>query len=110
MTTDTDTLKELGAVKGQLTAVMAILASQHESTQELLNHHHESTNRRIDDLRAAMTHQAAATDKRIDGVSGRVSVLEANERATAMKAASVGALMGGGMAAMIAALKIKFGG
>ena len=108
--TDHATMQQLAEVKGQLSAVMTMLASQHESTQQLLNHHHSATNQRIDDLRTAMSHQHAATEKRIDGVSGRVTTLEGNERSTAVKTAGVAALMGGGMAALITALKIKFGG
>lgn len=106
---DTATMQQLAEVKGQLSAVMTMLTSQHESTQQLLNHHHTATNRRIDDLRTAMADQQAATDKRIDGVSGRVSTLEGNERSTAMKAAGVSALSGGVVAALIAVLKIKGG-
>ncbi len=104
------TLQQLAEVKGQLSAVMTLLTSQHESTKQLLNHHHTATNQRIDDLRATVTAQIAATEKRIDGVSGRVTTLEGNERSTAIKASAVSALVGGGMGALIAALKIKFGG
>lgn len=103
------TLQQLAEVKGQLSAVMTMLTTQHESTKQLLNHNHNATNQRIDDLRLAMTNQHAATEKRIDSVSSRVSTLESNERGTAIKAAGVSALMGGGVAALIAALKIKFG-
>lgn len=107
---DHATLQQLAEVKGQLAAVMTMLTSQHESTQQLLNHHHSATNQRIDDLRHSMANQHVATEKRIDGVSGRVTTLEGNERSTALKAAATGALMGGGVAALIAALKIKLGG
>ncbi len=84
--TDQATLQQLAEVKGQLSVLMAMLANQHESTQKLLNHHHNATNQRIDDLRDAMADQRVATDKRIDGVSSRVSTLEGNERSTALLA------------------------
>lgn len=104
-----NTMQQLAEVKGQLSAVMTMLTSQHESTQQLLNHHHNATNQRIDDLRHSMATQHAGTEKRIDGVSGRVTVLEGNERATAIKAGSVGAVSGAIVAALIAALKFKGG-
>lgn len=107
---DQTTLQQLAEVKGQLSTVMGMLRTQHESTQHLLTQQHSATNQRIDDLRLAMGTQHAATEKRIDGLSGRVSTLESNERNTALKTAGISALMGGGMAALIAALKIKFGG
>lgn len=109
MTADPATLQQLAEVKGQLSAVMTMLASQHESTKQLLNHHHNATNQRIDDLRTAMTTQHAATEKRIDGLSGRVGILENNERGTAIKAGSVAAVSGGVVAALIALLKFKAG-
>lgn len=107
--TDHATMQQLAEVKGQLSAVMTMLTTQHESTQQLLNHHHSATNQRIDDLRTAMTNANAATDKRIDGVSGRVSTLEGNERSTAIKASAAGALTGGVVAALMTVLKIKGG-
>jgi predicted nucleic acid-binding Zn-ribbon protein len=107
---DETMLSQLAEVKGQLSVVMGMLKTQHESTQQLLTHQHSATNQRIDDLRQAMGTQHAATEKRIDSLSSRVGTLESNERNTALKAAGVSALMGGGMAALIAALKIKFGG
>lgn len=108
--TDHATLQQLSEVKGQLSVVMGMLQTQHESTQLLLNNHHAATNQRIDDLRLAMGNQHLATEKRIDGLSSRVGKLEDNERTTALKTAGISAVAGAGMAALIAALKIKFGG
>lgn len=106
---DAATLQQLAEVKGQLSAVMTMLSSQHESTKQLLNHHHNATNQRIDDLRESMTAHHAATEKRIDGLSGRVGTLESNERATAIKAGGVAFVSGGVVSALIALLKFKTG-
>lgn len=108
--TDHATLQQLAEVKGQLSAVMTMLTSQHESTQQLLNHHHNATNQRIDDLRQAVAIQHAGTEKRIDGLSGRVTTLENNERGTAIKAGGVAAVSGGVVAALLTLVKFKTGG
>lgn len=106
---DETMLAQLSQVKGQLSAVMGMLKTQHESTQQLLTHQHSATNQRIDDLRLAMGTQHAATEKRIDGLSSRVTTLEGNERATALKGAGVAAVSGGVVAALMALLKFKGG-
>jgi len=109
-TKDGEALRQLAEVKGQLTAMTTMLTQQHASTQSMLRQQHESTNQRIDDLRASMDAKHAATDKRVDGAVGRIGTLEANERATAIKAATIGVFTSGVVSAVIAALKIKGGG
>lgn len=107
--TDQATLQQLADVKGQLSAVMTMLTTQHEATKLLIASQHDATNQRIDDLRTSMGIQHAATEKRIDGLSGRVTVLEGNERSTALKAAGVSALTGGLVGVLFSLLKIKTG-
>lgn len=78
-------LAHIGKLEGQL-AVMT----------QLMQQHHESTHQRINDFRHAI-------EGRIDGVDARVMRLESNERNTAIKVASGGALSG---ALATAALKL----
>jgi hypothetical protein len=76
----------LGEVKGQLNTIMALLASQHEAT-----------NRRIDDFRSSI-------EGRLTGHADRIATLEKNERNTAIKTASVGAIAGAASSAAMTAL------
>jgi len=64
-------LAQLAAVQGQLTVIT-----------QLINHHHEATNRRIDDMRGAM-------ETRLSGVETRLGNVEKNERATAVRTAGI---------------------
>ena len=101
------TLAELHAVKGTLAAILQTVNAQHVSTREMLTQQHESTNRRIDDLRTSMTQRNEAIEKRIDGTNSRVGTLEQNERATAIKAATVGAFSGAVTGALVHLLRLK---
>lgn len=73
--------KELAQVQGQLTAITAMIANNHNST-----------NQRIDDLRHSI-------EGRLGGVEGRVGTLEKNERSTAIRVAGIAA----GSSAVVAA-------
>lgn len=66
-------LAQLGEVKGQLNVLSQMIASNHLATHQ-----------RIDDLRHAV-------GQRVDNVEGRVRVLEANERSTAVRVGSIAA-------------------
>ena len=66
-------LTQLGEVKGQLNVLSLMIASNHVATHQ-----------RIDDLRHAI-------GQRVDTVEGRVKVLEANERSTAVRVSSIAA-------------------
>jgi hypothetical protein len=79
---------QLGAIKGQLDTMMT-----------MLQQNHADTNRRIDDLRTSQSERTA-------GLEERVSTLEHNERGTAIKAGTVGAVSGLIAAAAIAAIKL----
>ncbi|MDP9990914.1 hypothetical protein [Variovorax boronicumulans] len=76
MKNDQAVLVELAAVKGQLQMLMLMIQTNHDSTHQ-----------RIDDLRRA-------TEGRIEGLDERLATIERNERSTALKAASGGALSG----------------
>lgn len=77
-------LVELGQVKGQLTAMTAMLQQNHAATQT-----------RIEDLSASVGVQ-------FDDVKKRLATLESNERGTAIRAAGTGALAGAIVAGMLA--------
>ena len=93
---DTDvnaqTLQQLAEVKGQLTNITLLIQNSQTSTHQ-----------RIDDLRTSM-------ETRFDGVEERLSRVEENERATAMRAAGSGAITGAIVAAGIEFLAHKLGG
>jgi hypothetical protein len=89
--TNTQVLVELGQVKGQLTLLL-----------QMMQNNHDSTNKRIDDMRHAV-------EGRLEGVEGRVGVLEKNERGTAIRSSASGALAGAIVAAGIAAIKATTG-
>ncbi|MBK1683424.1 hypothetical protein [Rhodoferax fermentans] len=80
-------LVEMGQVKGQLTAMTALLQQNHLATQT-----------RIEDLSKSVGVQ-------FDDVKSRLTTLEANERGTAIRAAGTGALAGAIVAAGIAAMR-----
>ena len=80
-------LSQLGEVKGQLTQIT-----------QMIQLNHESTHKRIDDLRHS-------NDGRFEGVEGRVGVLEVNERSTAIRAGGSGGIAGGIVAAGIELIK-----
>ncbi len=79
------TLAELAAVKGQLTLIA-----------QMIQHNHDATHQRIDDLRHSI-------EGRISGIDSRVSKLETNERDTAMRTAAVSALSGTVSGALVSA-------
>lgn len=95
-TPDPETLRALGQVQGQLTGI-----------ENLIRESSAGTNRRIDDLKAVM-------DDRFQDHGERISRLENNERATAIKAAAIGATAGaasGVVGQVLSALfKFKTGG
>lgn len=83
----TTLLVEMGQVKGQLTAMTALLQQNHTATQT-----------RIEDL-------SKSVGVRFDGLEKRLATLEENERGTAIRAAGTGALAGAIVAAALAAIK-----
>lgn len=83
----TTLLVEMGQVKGQLTAMTALLQQNHTATQT-----------RIEDL-------SKSVGVRFDGLEKRLATLEENERGTAIRAAGTGALAGAIVAAGLAAIK-----
>lgn len=95
-TPDPDTLRALGQVQGQLTGI-----------ENLIREGNASTNRRIDDLKEAV-------DDRLQDHGDRIARLEHNERATAIKAAAIGAAAGatsGVFGHLVGAIfKFKIGG
>lgn len=95
-TPDPETLRALGQVQGQLTGI-----------ENLIRESSAATNRRIDDLKEAM-------DDRFQDHGERIARLENNERATAIKAAAIGATAGaasGVVSQVLSALfKFKTGG
>ena len=86
---DTTTLAELAAVKGQLSQITSMLQAQHAST-----------NTRIDDLRKSI-------EGRFDSAEKRIGRLEDNERGTAIKTAGISAFSGAVTAALLHLLRIK---
>lgn len=82
---------QLGEVKGQLTAMTQLMLANHQST-----------NQRIDDLKDSI-------NTRLNGHEGRIGTLEKNERNTAIKAGTAGALAGSLAAALIAGVKATLG-
>ena len=80
-------MAQLGEVKGQLTIMM-----------QLMQQNHDSTHQRINDFRHSV-------EGRLGGVEARIGVIEKNERGTAIKSATSGALAGAVMAGGIAVLK-----
>ena len=80
-------MNQLGKLDGQMQMLMSVMQSNNASTHQ-----------RIDDMRAAIAGQ-------LDSVEKRLGTLEANERSTAVKASSAGAIAGVIAAAGVAALK-----
>ena len=76
MSHDSQTLAQIAEIRGQLTVIT-----------QMIQHNHEATHQRIDDLRHAV-------EGRLSGVETRVGRLEENERGTAMKASTAGAVSG----------------
>ena len=91
-TPDPETLRALGQVQGQLTGI-----------ENLIRESSAATNRRIDDLKEAM-------DDRFQDHGERIARLENNERATAIKAAAIGATAGAVSQVLTALFKFKTGG
>ncbi len=87
----TTLLVEMGQVKGQLTAMTALLQQNHAATQT-----------RIEDL-------SKSVGVRFDGLEKRLTTLEGNERGTAIRAAGTGALAGAIVSAALVAIKGGFG-
>lgn len=73
---NTAALVELAEVKGQLGVIV-----------RMIQHNHDSTHLRIEDLRHTV-------ESRFKGVDERIGALERNERDTALRTAGVGALSG----------------
>ena len=76
MTTDPETLRALGEVKGKL-----------DGLADLIKDNSRSTNQRLDDLKKSV-------DDRFADHGQRISRLENNERSTAIQTASIGVLSG----------------
>lgn len=74
-------LTAMAEVRGQLSTIMALLASQHESTQS-----------RINDMQVHLGH-------RLNAIDNRLSTVEGHERGTAIRTAGIGAGAGGVVAA-----------
>ncbi|MFT4191649.1 MAG: hypothetical protein QM617_09035 [Comamonas sp.] len=87
MTDDKAVLVQLAKLEGQLTSVM-----------QLMQQNHDSTHQRINDMRHAI-------EGRMTGVEARVGTLEKNERATALRGASGGALSGAMVGGLIELVK-----
>lgn len=83
--TNTAVLVQLAEVKGQLGLMMQVMQQNHDTTQT-----------RIDDFRHAI-------ETRVESVETRLETLEKNERGTALRGASSGA-MGGAVASAGVAL------
>jgi len=84
---NTVVLVELAEVKGQLKLMT-----------QMMQQNHDSTHQRINDFRHAI-------EGRLSGVEARLNTVEKNERGTALRGASSGALAGSVVAASIEALK-----
>jgi hypothetical protein len=89
---DPATMALVMEVRSDLGAIKAML----ESNQRALVASQQDTHRRIDDMR-----QAIAT--RLDGHETDIKTLQANERTTAIKAATAGAFAGTGAAVLVQA-------
>lgn len=81
------TARELGELKGQLTQIAQLIQATHESTNQRIDAAHAATNQRIDDYQKS-------NEARMDSHEKRIGTLEQNERATAIKAAAIGATAG----------------
>lgn len=84
---NTVVLVELAEVKGQLKLMT-----------QMMQQNHDSTHQRINDFRHAI-------EGRLSGVEARLNTVEKNERGTALRGASSGALAGSVVAASIEVLK-----
>lgn len=74
--TNNAVMVQLAEVKGQLGMMMKVMQQNHDTTQT-----------RIDDFRHAI-------ETRVEGVETRLETLEKNERGTALRGASSGAVSG----------------
>lgn len=79
---------QMAEVKGQLTVMT-----------QLMQQNHDSTHQRINDFRHSV-------EGRLTGVEARVGVIEKNERGTALRGASGGAISGAVVLAAVEAIKI----
>ena len=80
--------QQIGEVQGQLKLMT-----------QMIQQNHESTHQRINDFRHAV-------EGRLTSVEARVGVIEKNERGTALRGASGGALSGAIVGAAIEGLKL----
>lgn len=76
MSSDHETLRALGEVKGELRGIA-----------DLIRETNASTNRRLDDLKGSV-------DDRFKDHGQRIARLETNERNTAIRTAAIGAISG----------------
>lgn len=91
---DTTVLVQLGEVQGQLKLMMTMMQQNHESTHQ-----------RINDFRHAIEGRIDGVEARIGAVEDRIDRVDSNERGTALRGASSGALSGALMAAGIEIIK-----
>lgn len=78
-------LVELAAVKGQL-----------QTMTQMMQNNHDATHRRMEDMQRA-------NEQRFDTIDERLSVVEANERGTALRTAGLAAVTSAGVSAVVAA-------
>jgi hypothetical protein len=85
---------QLGEVQGQL-----------KMMTHMIQQNQESTHQRIDDFRRATEGRLDGVDARIDGIEDQIKTIGKNERGTALRGASSGALSGAIVAAGVEILK-----
>lgn len=95
---DTDHTKGPDRRSDAVLVAMGKLEGQLAAMTTLMQHNHNATQTRIEDL-------SKSVGVRFDGIEKRLGTLEQNERGTAMRAAGTGALSGAVVAAGIAAMK-----
>lgn len=86
--------QQLGEVQGQLKMMTSMIQQNHESTHQ-----------RINDFRHAIEGRIDGVEARIGAVEGRIDTVDKNERGTALRGASSGALSGALVAAGIEIIK-----
>lgn len=78
---------------------LAAVASELKGMSELLKQHMTSSDQRMDDIKASI-------DTQLNNQESRITRLENNERATAIRSAAVGAVGGGITAALAEVVRI----
>ncbi len=91
-------LQQFGEVQGQLKLIT-----------QMIQQGQESTHQRINDFRQSVEGRLNSVETRIDGVESRMETLASNERGTALRGASSGAISGVLVSAGIEVLKLLAG-